>query len=342
LSLRALVWGLVGAALAACGGAGGGGGGEGDGARARPAERRSGLIGAMVFTGTCDASGAVRLGGSLVAVADDEDNLLRVYDSAAPGAPVEVVETASMLADARGKHPEMDLEAAARVGERIYWLASHGRKKSGKPAPSRLRLFATDVASDGRLVFAGSVYERLVEDLAALPGAGLAAAAARSPSAEGGLNIEGLGATAEGALLLGFRSPVGPDGRALVVPIENPAAVVERGERAVLGAPRRLDLGGRGVRALEREGGEHIIVGGGSGAEVVAARLYTWDGRGESVREVAGVRFGDLNPEALAWLDGRLLVLSDDGERRMGGRPCKKLREPGARRFRAVWVQDLR
>ncbi|HEU5054918.1 MAG TPA: DUF3616 domain-containing protein [Kofleriaceae bacterium] len=328
---RAAVWALVGAA-AACGG-------EGEPAPARPVQPTGGLGGAMVFAGSCDASGAVWLEGSLIAVADDEDNLLRIYDSAAPGAPAGVVETASVLADPRGKHPEMDLEAAARIGDRIYWLASHGRKKSGKPAPSRLRLFATDVGADGQLAFAGTVYERLVEDLAALPGIELAVAAARSPTAQGGLNIEGLGETAGGQLLLGFRSPVLPDGRALVVPVENPAAMVERGERAVLGAPIRIDLGGRGVRAMERDGERHFILGGARGARIEPARLYVWDGRGAAAREVAGVGFGDLNPEALAWVGGRLLVVSDDGERAMaGGRPCKKLKDAGARRFRAAWV----
>jgi hypothetical protein len=290
----------------------------------------------LVFTGACDASGAVWLTGSLVAVADDEDNELRVYDSAAPGAPIAVLDTQASMAEPGGKHPEMDLEAAARVGDRIYWLASHGRKKSGKPAPSRLRLFATDVLPGGRLAFVGTPYARLVEDLAALPGVDLAAAAARSPSADGGLNIEGLGETAAGALLLGFRSPV-QGGRALLVPIDNPAAMVERGERAALGAPIELDLGGRGVRAMEWDGRQHWIVAGGTGARELDARLYVWDGRG-AARPVERVRFAGLNPEAMARVGDRLLVLSDDGERDMGGRSCKKLKDAAARRFRAVWL----
>ena len=311
-------------------------GGSEEPAAARPMEPARGLGRPMVFTGACDASGAVELGDGRVAVADDEDNALRIYDTARPGRPAAVIATDDMLADMRGKHPEMDLEGAARIGGRIYWLASHGRKKSGKRAPSRLRLFATDVTADGRLAFVGSAYLRLVEDLAAVPGLDLAGAAARSPREEGGLNIEGLGETAGGALLLGFRSPV-PAGRALIVPVENPAAMVERGERAVLGAPVRLDLGGRGVRAIERFGERQVIAAGGTGARELSARLYVWDGRG-AARAVEGVRFGDLNPEALARVGGRLMVLSDDGERPMGGRPCKKLQDPGARRFRAAWV----
>ncbi len=298
--------------------------------------KRSGSDAALVFTGACDASGAVALDGRLIVVADDEDNRLRIYDPAAPGRPIRIIDTRPALGDPGGKDREMDLEAAARIGDRIYWLASHGRKKSGKPAPSRLRLFATDVAQGGRLAFVGTAYAKLVEDLASLPDLDLAAAAARSPSADGGLNIEGLDATAGGELLLGFRSPL-VGGRALVVPIENPAAVVEGGARAVLGAPTLLDLGGRGVRAMEWDGREHWIVAGAPGAHRVAARLYRWNGAGPA-RWARRVGFGALNPEALVGMGQRFLVLSDDGERPMGGRACKKLNDEKARRFRAVWL----
>ncbi len=332
----ARVWALVGVGVAAasCGG-------KGEPATARPrpfAGPRSGLTGEMVFTGACDASGAVRVSGSLVAVADDEDNLLRVYDTAAPGKATAVVDTGSVMPDERRKPPEMDLEAAARIGDRIYWLASHGRKKSGKRAPSRLRIFATDVVAGENLAFVGTPYSHLVDDLAAVPGLDLGEAAAMSPRDEGGLNIEGLGETATGQLLLGFRSPV-PEGRALILPIENPAAMIERGERAVFGAPIRLDLGGRGVRAMERDGARQYIVGGGTGARMLAAELYVWDGGG-AARPMAGVRFGDLNPEALALIGRRLLVVSDDGERPMGRRVCKKLKDRAARQFRAAWLSE--
>lgn len=307
--------------------------------RDRPPVREParGLGEPMVFAGACDASGAVALSGSLVAVADDEDNALRIYDTASPGPPIQVVDTRAFMADARGKHPEMDLEGAARIGQRIYWLASHGRKKSGKRAPSRLRLFATDIDSSGQLVLVGQPYSSLVEDLGRLPGLGLAEAALRSPSEEGGLNIEGLGEGARGELLLGFRSPV-RNRRALVVPIDNPAAMVERGERAELGAPVELDLGGRGVRAMEWDGRQHWIVAGAPGARELAPRLYRWDGRGPATW-VAGVGFGDLNPEAVAVVGGRFLLISDDGARDMGGTACKKLKDPAGRSFRAAWLE---
>lgn len=116
--------------------------------------------------------------------------------------------------------------------------------------------------------------------------------------------------------------------------------MVERGERAVLGAPRLVDLGGRSVRAMEWDGRRHWIVAGAPGGKRIEPRLYEWDGTGEA-RWIARIGFGRLNPEALARVGGRFLVLSDDGERRMDGTPCKGLRDPGARRFRAVWLPKI-
>lgn len=302
----------------------------------------------IIFMGACDASGAAGLGGGRIAVADDEDNRLRVYDLSTAGPPVEIVDTRTHLADERGKHPEMDLEAAATVGNRIYWIASHSRKKSGKRARSRLGLFATDLTRGesgvATLAVAGRPYERLLDDLLRAPALArfdLAAAAARPPNEPGGLNIEGLtDVPGTGHLLLAFRSPV-PGGRALLVPIHNPAAMVERGEAAELGPPVELDLGGRGVRSLVSWGGAYWIVAGSPHGRA-ESRLYRWNGSG-APQWVSTVRFGELNPEALAEVaDGTrtgLLVLSDDGERDMGGRACKHLDRDAAKQFRALWLE---
>ena len=302
----------------------------------------------IVFTGACDASGAAGLGSGRIAVADDEDNRLRVYDLSTGGPPLEVVDTSSHLADGRGKHPEMDIEAAATVGTRVYWIASHSRKKSGKRADSRLRLFATDlVRGEGgaaTLVMAGRAYEQLLDDMVRAPALArfdLAAAAERPPTEPGALNIEGLtDVPGTGQLLLAFRSPV-PGGRALLVPIHNPAAMVERGDAADLGRPIELDLGARGVRSLVSWRGAYWIVAG-SPHRRAESRLYRWDGSG-APEWVRSVRFGELNPEALAEVtdDTRsgLLVLSDDGERDLGGGPCKKLDVDAEKQFRAMWLE---
>lgn len=302
----------------------------------------------LVFIGACDASGAAGLGGGRIAVADDEDNRLRVYDLSTAGPPVEIVDTRPHLADERGKHPEMDLEASATVGNRVYWIASHSRKKSGKRAQSRLRLFATDLvrgdSGAATLAVVGRPYDQLLDDLlrtSALARFDLAAAATRPPSEPGGLNIEGLtDIPGTGHLLLAFRSPV-PGGRALLVPIHNPTAMVERGGSAELGRPIELDLGGRGVRSLVSWGGVYWLVAGSPHGRA-ESRLYRWDGSG-TPEWISSVRFGELNPEALAEVTAGsrtgLLVLSDDGERDMGGRPCKHLKMDAAKQFRGMWLE---
>ena len=45
----------------------------------------------------------------------------------------------------KGKAAEADLEGSARVGDLIYWIASHGRDSNGRRQPHRLRFFATPI-----------------------------------------------------------------------------------------------------------------------------------------------------------------------------------------------------
>lgn len=54
----------------------------------RDADNRSRARTDLIFTGMCDASGAVELSRDLFAVADDEDNVLRIYDANRGGAPL--------------------------------------------------------------------------------------------------------------------------------------------------------------------------------------------------------------------------------------------------------------
>src|SRR5687768_12770455 len=93
---------------------------------------RAATVREVVFQGACDASGAVPLSDRRVVVADDEDNILRVYDAHVGGAPLSKTDlSASLGLPLKGKKkrraPELDLEAATRIGDRAYWLTSHGR-----------------------------------------------------------------------------------------------------------------------------------------------------------------------------------------------------------------------
>ena len=299
----------------------------------------------VVFHGACDASGSVPLSDRQMVVADDEDNILRRYDADRGGPSLGGTDVSAQLnLPLKGKkHPkprELDLEAATRIGDRAYWLTSHGRNSKGEVAPERLRLFATTLGADGDLRLIGTPYEHLVDDLLAVPALAafdLAGAAALAPKAPGGLNIEGLTALPDGRVLLAFRSPI-PGGRALVVPIENLAELVDGGGPARFGAPILLDLGGRGVRSLSWWRGRVLIIAGHS-ASGGASALYTWDVAGARATPV-DVAIAAYNPEGFFTPDDRdqILLLSDDGERALGGIACKKLKDPTQRRFRGLWL----
>jgi hypothetical protein len=318
-----------------------------------PAEVRTPpvVVSEVVFRGTCDASGAVPLSSNRFVVADDEDNILRVYDADAGGIPLMQTDVSFALGlPLKGKKnprpPELDLEAGTRVGNRAYWLTSHGRKKSGKLDPARLLLFATSMLDDGdQIELVGHPYERLVDDLVAAPhlaSFGLEQAAQKSPKSEGGLNIEGLAAGQDGQILVAFRNPV-PAGRALLVPLLNLEELVAsaNGGPARFGDPVLLDLGGRGVRSLSWWRGRYLLIGG-SPSYTTVSKLYVWDGKGQA-HEVRAADFRAHNPEGFFTPEERdvVLILSDDGERPIDGIACKRLKDAERKQFRGLWV-DLR
>ncbi len=155
--------------------------------------------------------------------------------------------------------------------------------------------------------------KELVAALGKLEKYGLAEAAKKAPE-DGGLNIESICAQGD-TLLIGFRGPVTAEG-ALVVPLTNPQAVIDKGAAPVLGTPFTLDLGGRGVRDMAPWNGQFLIVGGDYKDSGKAPTLYLWSGDPKSNPKALHV-FEKLNPEGLVVHgDGKkaiVRVLSDDG-----------------------------
>jgi hypothetical protein len=308
----------------------------------------------VTFEGMCDASGAVAIDATRFAVADDEDNILRIYDAVAGGRPLEAVDLSPALPLKKPKKkpkpvrpgkksPESDLEAATRLGDEAYWLTSHGRNSKGKLLQARFLFFATTVPHPGRpLAVVGKPYVSLLPDLVALESLraiDLASASERAPKEAGGLNIEGLTAMADGkGMYVGFRNPV-PGGKALLVPLLNPRETV-RGAAARLGQPLFLDLGGQGIRGLSWWRGRYLIIAG-HHADGGQSRLYRWDGRASSPAPVADADLGGLNPEGFFTPESRdeILLLSDDGGVDVGGTACKDLTDAAGKRFRGRWLR---
>jgi predicted small secreted protein len=303
-----------------------------------------GAVGVLTFSGMCDASGAVQLSDRRFAVADDEDNVQRVYDGRSGGAALTAVDLSPALGlekkAKRGTWPETDLEAGTRIGDRAYWITSHGRSSKGKLRPERLRFFATRVTGEAGAAEVVGNSEELLEALIREPRLArfaLADAAELPPKSPGGFNIEGLTAMPDGGLLIGFRNP-NPENKALLVPFANPSQFLQ-GEPARFGEPVLLDLEGRGIRSLSYWHGRYLIAAG-HFANELPARLYVWDGK-SAPRHVAQVVFRDFNPEGFFTPEqgAEVMLLSDDGERAIDGEACKKLSDPTRKRFRGAWVR---
>jgi len=313
-------------------------------------------LAAVRYSGMCDASAAVALGDNRFVVANDEDNWLRVYQGATGTTPPSTKPVSKLdltdFLDIKKKKPEADIEGAAAIGSRIYWITSHGESARGEPRPNRHHLFATDIETKGagiNLKPAGRPFGGLVDiladpdDAAGLKGYQLDVAATDAPESATGLNIEGLTGTPEGALLIGFRNPV-PKGKALLISLKNPQGVLENGEEPKLGKAILLDLGGSGIRSIEysHQRKVYFIVAGPIG-DSGEWHLYQWSGAStDPPLVVPGIDFNGLRPEALI-LDpaaDRLQVLSDDGSEQVYGKVCKDLSgDPDKQGFRSVWLK---
>ncbi len=302
------------------------------------------LVRPMQYFGMCDASGAVPVSSNLFAVASDEDNSLRLYRSDQGGPAIKVLDCNSFLG-VRGKSLEADLEGAARIGDRAYWIGSHGRKKNGKDAPNRRRFFATDIRMNGgqpALTLVGKPCTSLLHELindSRFDRFQLAQAATRAPNEPDALNIEGLSATPQGHLLIGFRNPI-PDRQALLIPLLNPDEVIS-GKPARFGMAIQLDLSGLGIRDIAYHDGIYLIIAGsfhGGGN----FRLYRWAGPGASHEQLSVEHLDDYSPEAIIIYPHKGLqeiqILSDDGTRMIDGCPCKELTDPRRQTFRSFWV----
>jgi len=363
----------------------------------------------LVYHGMSDASAAVCIGEDSFIVADDENNVLRLYKSKtagqgdrleagliepasgglhqikpAIGGPESCFDITDFL-DVEPEYPEADIEGATTIGDRIYWITSHGRNKDGKLRPNRYRFFATTISVEGgkfRIVPFGKPCKTLIHSLVKTQTGrelGLDKATRfneKNPAKkqlenlapkEKGLNIEGLCASADGKIIyIGFRNPLISDKRtgqrsAIVIPLNNPQAVIEKGQAPIFGEPLLWEVGGQGVRSMEYSPFHktYFVIAGHSD-ESPGFALYNWSGEKNAppvLVQQLGSKQSDFSPEALVVFknSNKILLLSDDGTLPVkvsdaseclqgellpdGYCPNKSLTDSNKKYFRGIWLE---
>jgi len=309
--------------LAACGGGGGGAGfsffppaGTTPPAAQPPATQPEAQPEASLFVsqarftpnagtteGSSDASTALALPGDFMLVADDESNVLRVYPRAGGAA----VKEWSYELEGPKLTKELDLEGGTRIGDTLYFTGSNSNKKDGADAAAdRSHLFAVKVSGTGADTafsyvgqFALLEAQLIAWDKTNAHGLGadhfgfaVSAGAGIVPERVDGFSIEGMTSSpGDTALWLGFRAPQTGNtvrAKALIVPVQNYAALIAgTATQATFGAPIELELGGRGIRSIDKgTDGNYLIVAGPAGAASPDVdrnfALFAWDGNANS------------------------------------------------------------
>jgi hypothetical protein len=275
------------------------------------------------FDDVYEPSGVVQLpDGRLLVVEDESKRALRILRVQQDGTLV-----ANELLDTRiikslGRKLD-DLEGVSMDSRGYIWaITSHARTEKGKRQPDREQLVRFRI--EGNNVTDFSVYGQLTDDIL---NSGVVKDLASTHGATkvnfASMNVEGLNFDkAQQRLLIGFREPT-IDGKSLILAVENPRGLFERGESARFSyTPILLDLQGGGIRGLTYDPilGSFLIVNEITGDDGrTYSQLWSWSGnpadRPEAVALPGIVNLNNVEAVASVRINAepRLVIMSDEG-----------------------------
>ncbi|MBW8327643.1 MAG: DUF3616 domain-containing protein [Thiobacillus sp.] len=290
------------------------------------------------LTGVYEPSAVQQLAdGRFLVVEDEKQHPFSLITIAADGrvSSVPLNPDSPDAGDALRKLDDLEGLTLDRSGY-LYAITSHSRDEEGDEKKSRDKLVR--FAIEGDRVAAPKVVKGLKAALLEAFPELAAAAAIRDVKAEGGLNIEALEMSADQQrLLIGLRSPL-LDNRALIVSVENPAAMFDTGEPPrVSSTLTTLDLGGNGIRGMSclPSLGGYLISSGPASRVQAPFQVWFWSGQPDAPARrvsVSGMQgFERAEGISPAVIDGhqRIIIVSDDGSRKEGRFARFLLLDPG-------------
>ena len=269
--------------------------------------------------GVADGSTAIAVDANYMFVADDETNVIKLFNRNNSGLSVYQFDVNPYL---NLSGTEVDIEGSFRsttIPNRIYWIGSLSNSKSGEARPDRNRIFATDIVGTGAnatLVFVG-YYGNLRSKLIAWGDANgynftAKAATGIEPKRIDGFNVEGLEIGPDGtSLYLGFRAPyVGlANNNALICPLLNFESWFGNGSptaNPTFGAPILLNLNNHGIRSLGKNASNQYIIVAGSYAAEGTFQLYSWNGQATIAPVLLTANLSNLKPEGIVEIPASL------------------------------------
>lgn len=193
-----------------------------------------------------EASGVTKVGHSILIAGDEDVNQLWILKD---GVSVQV--------KVKGKWD--DMEGLATIDDsHFFGITSQSLTKKGKSRPEREQLFVFSLGEKIRIERSFSPRSMLLDALEASLGSELDLKQVRTGTPDtGGLNVEGL-AYRDGVLYVGLRSPLTKSGEAILIEVKNAETAPE------VYRVRTLKLGGAGIRSLDVDGEDLIILSGSS------------------------------------------------------------------------------
>jgi hypothetical protein len=320
-------------------------------------------------TGMSDASDGIALDSNYYISADDELDVINVYDRYNSGLPLVSFDYTNLVGLTDPSKPETDIEGSVTSPNNTskkYFIGSMSTGGSSfSIRPNRDILFATLVTGTGAAT-AFTVNGRVTlrsqivswGDLHGYDFSASAAAGIDSKSVSG-FAIEAMAFGPDGTTLyIGLRAPLVPTNtrtNAVIIPIQNFETWFNNGlpsGNPTIGAPIELNLGGRGFRDLIRlANGTYIIIAGNPAGSPTTSAIYKWTGNAfDAPIPVTTSADGILNLEGVLPVTigthistSQLQVISDGGSDAVygDGVASKDFTMLGLRKFRLDNLSNL-